>query len=921
MLRITISRSAKGASEYFTNALSKEDYFFTEKTVQAYWQGQTAQKLGLKGKAVSKSVFERLVNNIDPLTGKRLTVRNASSRRAGYEYTFNCPKSVSILMAITKDEAILKAHKAAVQAAMQAIEADMQTQANRNGQKFYDDTGNIIYAAFHHMTSRPVETIIDGKKTYIPDPTLHTHAFVPNVTYHEGKQRYQALEEGNIRRLAPYYEAIFHSVLSKGIKEAGYNIEKTHDRWEIKGITKTIRDKYSNRTLQIEEIARIKGITDAKTKSELGARTRIKKNKGVAENELYQLWKDRLTPKELRVIETAKGSSIGQATNITAKEAVDLALEHFSERQSAIPTKRVLGHALTLGYGILRPEDVKEELKGRENILYAEKQTIEYLTTREMVKAEESMLAYASQEKGLYVPLNPDYEIVGQDFLNDQQKSAINQLLNSSDGIQVMVGSAGVGKTTLLQNVKTGIEQAGKKLIAVAPSAEASRGVLRSKGFEGADTIAALLKNPELQQSLKGNVLLVDEAGMISTKTANELFQIAAKQGCRVLLSGDPVQHSAVQAGDSLRQLIEKSGIKPVTVNKIVRQKLEPYRQAVEQLAKGNTLQGFKRLDRTGAVKEIEDPEQRHEAIAKAYMESINQKQSCLVVSPTHAEIREVTNAIREKLKANGKITGPEILFDTQRSLSFTEAQKKDTANYEAGQIIQFHQNQRGFKAGGKYEVMPKEKDGFIKVRAIGEEASQKLPLEKTENYQVFQATQTALSTGDHIRITNNGKTKEGTKINNGQTYTVKGFTETGDIQLSNGKTLSREYRNLQYGYVHTSHASQGKDARHVIISQSALSYPASNEKQFYVSASRGVERISIYTDDKAELKHAILRSGERMSAKEVADQHYQRQRQRNRTDYYHSRINQTLEHGQRPESNKSQLKLSRDARPMDREH
>ena len=128
------------------------------------------------------------------------------------------------------------------------------------------------------------------------------------------------------------------------------------------------------------------------------------------------------------------------------------------------------------------------------------------------------------------------------------------------------------------------------------------------------------------------------------------------------------------------------------------------------------------------------------------------------------------------------------------------------------------------------------------------------------------------MAQGDVLRITGNGKTVEGNSLNNGQSQRIKGFTQEGHIELENGQTLSKDYRNFTLGYYRTSYSSQGKDADDVFIAQSSVSFAASNEKQFYVSASRGIERCLIYTDDKEALKWAALQDANRMSASEIVE-------------------------------------------------
>lgn len=900
---------------YFNSALSKEDYFFAEKNVSAHWQGKTASLLGITGE-VSKENFSALVNNTHPVTGKQLTVRNADNRRAGIEFCFNAPKSASIIYALTKDEAILEAHRRGVEAAMREIEADMQTQANQWGRKFYASTGNIIWAGFEHMTSRPVEAETNSGKAYVPDMHLHSHCYVPNVTWLEEKKRLQALEVGSIWTLSPYYEALYHSALAKELEDAGYNVERTPERWEIKGISRSVIEKFSTRTQEIEKVALEKGITDAKAKSELGARTRVKKNKSVAENSLYALWEARLSAKELKAVKEAKYGPKTDGPAISAKEAVEQSIQHWMERNSAAAEKRVLATAMALGYGRLTAEEIKTALQERSDIISAEKQGIRYITTREMLKAEEKMIAYAASTKNTLAPLNKNYQ-PQLDYLNDEQKQAIGKLLSSNDQISLLLGSAGVGKTSLLQSVKEGIEMAGKRLFSYAPSAQASRGVLREKGFENSDTIAALLQKEDMQKAAAGQVILIDEAGMVGVKDMQRIFEIADKHNARLILSGDPKQHSSVSAGDGLRILQEKSGLRPVTVDTIVRQRSnEPYRQAIEALAAGDTLKGYNRLDKMGAVLEIEDNDQRNRAVADAYIKALNEKKSALLVSPSHAEKDALTAVLRQKLKEAGKLETEERIFNTKRDLSFTQSQKQDAALYHEGMEVGFHQNVKGgFKAGQGYRVAEKTEDGkiWLQNQSTGERLT--LPVEASERFQVYEPSHTPVAKGELIRITSNSKTQEGTRINNGQTYSVKGFTPEGHVRLSNGKTLDKDFKDFRHGYVETSYSSQGKDAHTVIVAQSAQSLAASSERQFYVSASRGTQEVFVYTDNKADLKKAIVRNTDRMSAQEVAEQSARQRMQGLRRNYYTQELNNDYGYGKTAERDifKEERRLERE--------
>jgi hypothetical protein len=187
-------------------------------------------------------------------------------------------------------------------------------------------------------------------------------------------------------------------------------------------------------------------------------------------------------------------------------------------------------------------------------------------------------------------------------------------------------------------------------------------------------------------------VIWIDEAGLLGVRDLRRVFDIAKEQNARVILSGDSKQHAPVARGDALRNLENQAGIEFPEVRKIQRQKAEVYREAVGLLSKGQVDKAFDRLEAMGAVREIADMGERHAALAKDYSSLQNQGKTVLVVSPTHAEGAAATAAIRSELRQEGKL-GEAREFTSLQKLQWTEAQKGDARNYEAGMVIQFHQN------------------------------------------------------------------------------------------------------------------------------------------------------------------------------------------------------------------------------------
>ena len=173
--------------------------------------------------------------------------------------------------------------------------------------------------------------------------------------------------------------------------------------------------------------------------------------------------------------------------------------------------------------------------------------------------------------------------------MSEEQREAALVILGSRDAVAALKGGAGTGKTRMLLSTVKAIEETGKKVFAFAPSAEASRGVQRAEGFANAETVERLLIDPKMQDSVKSQVLLVDEAGLLSVKDMKRLFDVAKAQSARIILAGDTNQHTAVFRGDALRLLETDAGIKTAHLTEIRRQTDADYRSAVKLISEGDT--------------------------------------------------------------------------------------------------------------------------------------------------------------------------------------------------------------------------------------------------------------------------------------------------------------------------------------------
>jgi hypothetical protein len=254
--------------------------------------------------------------------------------------------------------------------------------------------------------------------------------------------------------------------------------------------------------------------------------------------------------------------------------------------------------------------------------------------------------------------------------------------------------------------------------------------------------------------------------------------------------------------------------------------------------------------------------DKRYEALAQEYVQSVAEKKRTLIIAPTHMEGEWTSQHVRNAMRNAGLLGKEEREFGTLENANLTAAERGDAVNLLPGDTVVYHQNARGHRKGDRI--------------VVGQEP---IALDQAHRYTVFHANRLLLSAGDAVRVTSNGTSKEGRRVNNGDIFTVKGFSAEGDIELTNGLTLAHDCGYLTHGYVVTSHASQGKTVDKVIIAEAGDSFGAASREQFYVSVSRGRKEVSIYTDDREALLDAVSRSDHKMTATEFVAEREHRER------------------------------------------
>jgi hypothetical protein len=102
-------------------------------------------------------------------------------------------------------------------------------------------------------------------------------------------------------------------------------------------------------------------------------------------------------------------------------------------------------------------------------------------------------------------------------------------------------------------------------------------------------------------------------------------------------------------------------------------------------------------LDEFGVIREIEKSDERIKAICDLHIEAIREKQSSLIVAPTHGEARRI--AARLLLRNSTAMTVDESRMRANPHVRFE--QREDAVNYLPGHVVEFHRRTSGgFKSG-----------------------------------------------------------------------------------------------------------------------------------------------------------------------------------------------------------------------------
>ena len=164
-------------------------------------------------------------------------------------------------------------------------------------------------------------------------------------------------------------------------------------------------------------------------------------------------------------------------------------------------------------------------------------------------------------------------------WLDELQKEAVKE--SAANGVLVVTGGPGTGKTTTINAMIKYFENAGMEIKLAAPTGRAAKRMTEATGYDAQtihrllelsgvlseDSSGAVFERNEMNP-LETDVIIIDEMSMVDVFLMNNLLK-AVVAGTRLILVGDANQLPSVGPGNVLKDIIDSEKFSVVRLNKI----------------------------------------------------------------------------------------------------------------------------------------------------------------------------------------------------------------------------------------------------------------------------------------------------------------------------------------------------------------
>lgn len=681
--------------------------------------------------------------------------------------------------------------------------------------------------------------------------------------------------------------AIYQNQLEHHLRELGFGIERGKNHApEIKGYSPEYLAAESLRNAQIQRELNERGLSGAEAINNIKHQNREAKLHLTADElkALHHQHAAAFGNQPAQVIEEAAQRQVRQLTpekrESKAVAAVNHARESLSERDAVFEHAAVIRDALRHAQGKATLPDIQKELARQIN--QGQFVSVQHVrpnapaaryTTPQLLSMEREAIQIVRAGLGQAAPVTAtSLALVEARYpkLNEDQQRLIMSTLSNRDQVFGIQGGAGTGKTTALRAIKDLAEENGYQTLGLGPTSRAAKG-MKEAGIDSQTMQAHLTKGSVAAEDARPRLYFVDESSLASAKQMRDFLRRLAPSD-RVLLIGDVRQHQSVEAGRIFEQL-QEAGMAVATLSKIVRQRDEGLRSAVEALAAGRVGDGIDLLVEQRRVHTIEHRDKRLQAIAKEFAAT---PEGTLVISPDNQSRRDLNEAIRNELRGDGKLQSDRfrlpILINRQE---VTGEDRKVAGSYHVGDSVRYLHGS---------EVLSLEPKSYATVIHVDRERNE-ITVQKADGQNItydpvrvkgvtiYQPELRSFAVGDRIQFTAPWKEKA---VSNREMATIAYLDTDGNVAVTldgSGRTVAwnlKQHKHVDHAYAMTSYSSQGATVDRVLVhidTGDTRIRSLIDETLAYVAASRPRYDAQIFTDNAEQLPSALSRSHQNSTA------------------------------------------------------
>jgi len=856
--------TASGARNYF----EQDTYYINNEFEQGSFYGKLKDELGLED--FNLEDFDSILQAKNPKTGEQLLNlskkdldEKGERKRAALDLTFAADKSVSILYEIASDEdkaKIRDAFNKSIDVSLDFVESNYANSKSRDKIAGNNTAQNkLLFTRFDHSESRD------------NDMHLHQHCLMTNLIQDENG-KYKSIEFNQTMLNHQLIGQIQRNEFAKNLQELGIETEILDVKvgsFKARSVSQELREEFSQRSKAIKEEMEKSGQTSYQATHTAQKQTAKWKDKNKNRLQIQEDNIKRLENSGADIEQLQQTTDDLKIRNMTAKEAVEIAIEDITDKKSVFKKEDIYKHALKVALTTnLSIADIINEFENKEELIIINEEKNQF-TTLEVLEKEEFIFSLKDEKN---FTITADTEIVENAIseyekekgfdLKKGQRELVHTILESESQIVIAQGVAGAGKSTSLKIVKTIAELEKRKIVALAPTGTAANNLAIEAGIKESYTVAKFLQTNG--NDIKDSIVIVDEAGMMGLRDTHDLLKIAKENNLKIVFSGDKNQKKSISQGD-IFPAMQRNDFSTVYLDEGNRQKTDKMRNAVKNILDKDIVKALDILKDT--TQEITNSEDRLLAAQKEYLKD---RHSSLLITTTNNDRQQLNKSIRDVLIANDEITNSKT-FDTRETPSLSDLEKRSALHYKVDQKVFLSKNIGSISAGREATIIEVNQDTNT---IVIEHSNKNNTFVETVDLSIsgnslnqFLETKKEFGIGDQI-ITKKNDKKIG--MTNGKIGTITAIKDNDITVMFDNKEVTfstNDYKYLDHAYAITDFASQGKTTDKVIA---VANSQAASFNDFYTQITRAKFEAHIITDDLEELQKRAANESTKLNATEL---------------------------------------------------